>query len=68
MCKIFVKFYKGDFRENIEIDDNTWYRAKIELVSDLIILTIYTANNDTEILLYDSIDSLLDSWDIKYER
>ena len=68
MCKIFVKFYKGDFRENIEIDDNTWYRAKIELISDLIILTIYTTNNDTEILLYDSIDSLLDSWDIKYER
>lgn len=67
MCKIFVKFYKGDFRENIEIDDNTWYRAKIELVSDLMVLTIY-ADNDTEILLYDSIDSLLDSWDIKYER
>ena len=67
MCKIFVKFYKGDFRENIEIDDNTWYRAKIELVSDLMVLTIY-ADNNTEILLYDSIDSLLDSWDIKYER
>ena len=68
MCGLLVRFYKGDFRQCLDIDIDKWYQASTKLITDSIILTIRISNTKSEVLVFESIEDIFNSFDIRYIR
>lgn len=68
MCGLLVRFYKGDFKNCLNIDTDKWYKASTKIIADCIVATIHISDKQSEVLVFESIEDLFNSFDIRYMR
>ena len=68
MCKLLVRYRSGEFRNEIDINDNKWYKVDTKISCNYIVLTIHITNISSETLIFESLEELFNSFDIRYIR